>query len=115
MTGEPRRREIFTNPFFVVTLGASVVFVLTVLAYLVSPYVLQRAQARGARGQGSVALAIWLDQKAPLALALEFIVMLVAGVVAMATDPLFTARYKSRRERESRSVEPDDSRRRLTH
>ena len=41
MTAEPRKREVFANPFFVVMMVASVAFVLTVLAYLISPAVLE--------------------------------------------------------------------------
>jgi len=94
MTTRPRNREIFANPFFTVMMATSVVFVLTVLAYLVSPYVLEPAAANAAQAPSSVAVAEWLDRNAPTALAVEFVVMLVTGVVAMVTDPWFTTRSK---------------------
>ena len=67
---------------------ASTAFVVTALAYLVSPYVAQRAADRAADGpgQGSLALAEWLDRRSPTALAVEFAVMLVSGLLAMLTD-----------------------------
>ena len=46
MTASPRKREVFANPFFVVLMVASVVFVLTVLAYLISPAVLEPDPAK---------------------------------------------------------------------
>ena len=60
----------------------------TALAYLVSPYVAQRAANRpaGVQGQGSLALAEWFDRRSPTALAIEFAVMLVSGLLAMVTD-----------------------------
>jgi hypothetical protein len=96
MAAPPRKREVFANPFFVILMGTSVVFVFTVLAYLVSPYVLQPRQANAPRGPGSVAVAEWVDRNAPLALAIEFGVMLASGVVAMATDPWFSPRSRPR-------------------
>jgi len=94
MTTRPRKRDVFANPFFTVMMATTVVFVLTVLAYLVSPYVLQPAVANAAQVPSSVAMAQWLDRNAPMSLAVEFIVMLVTGVVAMVTDPWFTTRSK---------------------
>jgi len=94
MTTRPKKREIFANPFFTVMMGTSIVFVLTVLAYLVSPYVLQPADANAAQAPSSVAVADWLDRNAPTALAVEFVIMLVTGLVAMMTDPWFTTRSK---------------------
>ena len=64
----------------------------TALAYLVSPYVAQRAADRPAAGAGagagagSLALAEWLDRRSPTALAIEFAVMLVSGLLAIVTD-----------------------------
>ena len=104
MTVSPGKREVFANPFFVVLMVTSVVFVLTVLAYLVSPAVLAPANAQPLgdsdmlppppRSAGSLAFAAWLDHYAPWALALEFGIMLVTGVLAMVTDPWFTPRPK---------------------
>jgi hypothetical protein len=94
MAAPPRKREVFANPFFVIMMGASVVFVLTVLGYLISAYVLEPKPGGPPPGPGSIAVAAWLDRNAPLALAVEFGVMLVTGVVAMVTDPWFTPRSR---------------------
>ena len=51
-------------------------FVLTVLGYLVSPYVLDAESGTTATGRGVVALANWFDRHGPMALGIEFIVML---------------------------------------
>ncbi len=60
----------------------------TALAYLVSPYVAQRVADRpdAGPGGGSLALAEWFDRRSPMALAIEFAVMLVSGLLAMMTD-----------------------------
>ena len=95
MTASPRKREVFANPFFVVLMAASVVFVLTVLAYLISPAVLEPDPANPPPGgglagrwpRGSTATPRWL-------LAVEFAIMLVTGVLAMVTDPWFSPRSK---------------------
>ncbi|MGP0062124.1 MAG: hypothetical protein ACLQGP_00800 [Isosphaeraceae bacterium] len=97
MTAKPRQSEILSNPFFVILLGTSALFVLTVLAYLVSPSVLVPNPARQPRGAGSIAMAEWFDRHGPMALAVEFVVMLLTGVLAMATDPWFSSRSNSRR------------------
>jgi putative copper export protein len=94
MTEQRQRREVFANPFFVLLMGTSVLFVLTVLAYLVSPYVLAPRADRPPRGAGSLAMAEWLDRNAPLILAIEIVVMLAAGVLAMATDSWFSPRSR---------------------
>ncbi len=97
MAGQSRKSEILSNPFFVLLLGTSVAFVLTVLGYLVSPYALMPNPARQPPGPGSIALANWFDRNGPMALGIEFIVMLTAGVLAMATDPWFSSRAKPRK------------------
>jgi hypothetical protein len=94
MTARSQKREVFANPFFVIMMGASVVFVMTVLGYLLSAYMLGPNPLLPARGRGSIAMAEWFDRNAPLALAVEFGVMLVTGVVAMATDPWFSPRSR---------------------
>jgi hypothetical protein len=95
MTGQARR-EVFSNPFFVILLGTSTLFVLTALGYLVSPYVLVPDPARRQPGGGSRALADWLDRHGPLTLGIEIGVMLLAAILAMATDPWFSPRSKSK-------------------
>jgi hypothetical protein len=96
MTTEPRKREVFANPFFVVVMAASVVFVLTVLAYLISPAVLEAGPGKPPPTARSLAMATWIDHNAPWVLAVEIAIMLVFGVVAMVTDPWFTHRSKSK-------------------
>ncbi len=64
------RKPLFPNPFYVVLMVTSTLFVLTALAYVVSPYV--GANPNGAQkavkpGQASLALAAWLDRNGPLA------------------------------------------------
>ncbi len=97
MTDPTRRREVFSNPFFVALLGTSALFLLTILGYLVSPYILVPDPARPRPGRGSIALARWFDRNGPLALGVEIAVMLLAGVLAMLTDPWFSPRSKSKR------------------
>jgi hypothetical protein len=103
MTAGSRKREVFANPFFVVMMAASVAFVLTVLAYLVSASVLEPGALGGnessslpkhARTASSLATAAWLDRNAPWVLAVELGVMLITGVVAVATDRWFSPRPK---------------------
>ena len=67
MTAPRRKREIFANPFFVVLLVASMVFVLTVLAYLVEPVRCStpNAGAAAAEARARSRLAEWLDRNAP--------------------------------------------------
>jgi hypothetical protein len=97
MSDPARRREVFSNPFFVVLLGMSVVFVLTIFGYLVSPYILVPDPARPRPGPNSVRLADWFDRNGPVTLAVEFGIMLVSGVLAMLTDPWFAPTSKTRR------------------
>ncbi|MGO9470608.1 MAG: hypothetical protein ACLQIB_13260 [Isosphaeraceae bacterium] len=97
MTAQPRKLEVFANPFFVVLLGTSALFVLTVLGYLVSLYVLEPDPNRGPMAARSVAMASWLDRNGPLALAVEFGVMLISGITAMATDHWFSPRASRQR------------------
>jgi hypothetical protein len=94
MTAFTRKREVFANPFFVVLMATSVAFVLTVLAYLISPAVLEPGPAKPLPSARSLAMAAWVDRNAPWVLAVEFAIMLVTGVIAMVTDPWFTPRSK---------------------
>jgi hypothetical protein len=96
MTASPRRREVFANPFFVVLMATSVVFVITVLGYLMSPSVLEPGPANPPPAAGSRAAAAWLDRNAPWVLAVEFAIMLLTGVLAMATDQWFSPSAKSK-------------------
>ena len=85
MTSRPSK-PLFPNPFYVLLMAASVFFVMTALAYLVSPLV-QGAERDRSGGESIAAL---FDRRAPLALGIEFVVMLLAGACAMATDRWFT-------------------------
>jgi hypothetical protein len=94
MTATRRKREIFANPFFAILLATSVVFVLTVLAYLSSTWVLDPNPLGAPRSPGSIAFAEWLDRNAPIVLGVEIVAMLLTGVLAMVFDPWFSARSK---------------------
>ncbi len=85
------RKSAFANPFFVLLLLVSTLFVVTALAYAVSGVLLvPPTGAGGAKpGAGSLALAHWLDRRGPRTLGVEIAVMLVSGVLAMATDSWF--------------------------
>ncbi len=96
MSGQTRGREILSNPFFVVLLATSLLFVLTVLGYLMSPFVLEPGPAAQKPGPGSIKMAEWFDRNGPLTLGAEFIVMLLAGILGMATDSWFSSRAKSK-------------------
>jgi hypothetical protein len=79
-------KPLFPNPFYVLVLVASTLFVVTALAYLISPLVSGTAPA------GRETIAAWFDRHAPLALGVEFAVMLGAGALAMTTDQWFPAK-----------------------
>jgi hypothetical protein len=84
MTGKPRKSEILSNPFFVILLVTSMLFVVTVLVdYTMSPKVL--------------VVAKWFDRNGSMTLGIELVVMLLTGVLAMATESWFSSRSKSRR------------------
>lgn len=93
------RKPLFPNPFYFVTLVASTAFVITCLAYFVSPWVGQKAAANpgAGPGPGSLALAAWFDRNGTLALGIEFAVMLVFSVLAMVTDQKVAAKSESRK------------------
>ena len=89
MAGTSRKNPVFANPFFLALLVVSTLFVVTALGYLVAPYALGAGQAP--RGETSRAFAVWLDRRGPVILGIEFLVMLVTGVLAMVTDDWFSA------------------------
>ena len=92
MAGTSRPNPVLANPFYVGLMVTSTLFVVTALGYLVAPYVIQPAQA--AQRQASRAFALWLDTNGPLILAVEFVIMLVSGVLAMTTEDYFLRRKK---------------------
>ncbi|MDR3637707.1 MAG: hypothetical protein P4L84_28125 [Isosphaeraceae bacterium] len=87
MTTPERRRKVLPNPFFVLLLISSTAFVVTALMYYVSPMALQRSMETPS--PGSRPFLEWLDKRGPLVLGVEFVVMCMTGVVAMATDDWF--------------------------
>ena len=58
---ERRLKKLFPNPFYVVLLISSTLFVVTALAWLVVPSILDQAAAPQAKG-GMVGLARWIDR-----------------------------------------------------
>ena len=70
----------------------STAFVMTVFGYLISPVIQRQAleSAPGGPGPGSRALADWLERRAPAALAVEVSMMVVSGLLAMATENWFS-------------------------
>ena len=98
MAGTARKSQVLANPFYLVLLIASTLFVVTALGYLVAPSVLEQVPAAGpgrvAQNASSKAVAAWLDRNAPLALGIEFVVMLVAAILAMLTDNWFSMSRK---------------------
>ncbi len=89
----PRTRKPRTNPFYVMLMVVSTVFLVTTMGYLVGPYVHKQAIAQPGAGPtpGSLALAGWFDRKGELALAIEFAMMFLLAILAMATDRHFGA------------------------
>jgi hypothetical protein len=98
MASKARKSQVLANPFYLVLLIASTLFVITALGYLVAPSVLDQMPAagpgRGAQNGSSRAVAAWLDRNAPLTLGIEFIVMLITAVLAMLTDNWFSTARK---------------------
>ena len=92
MAGTSRKNPVFANPFYVGLMVVSTLFVVTVLGYLVAPNVI--GQGPEQRGETSRAFASWLDRHGPVILGIEFLVMLVTGVLAMATDDWFSGMTK---------------------
>ncbi|MGA8350814.1 MAG: hypothetical protein WBQ29_07200 [Isosphaeraceae bacterium] len=88
MAGTSRKKPVFANPFYVGLMVVSTLFVLTALGYLVAPNVIAPGPVQ--RGETSRAFATWLDRHGPVILGIEFVVMLVTGVLAMVTDDWFS-------------------------
>jgi hypothetical protein len=98
MAGKSGKSQVLANPFYLVLLIASTLFVITSLGYYVAPFVLDPGQVgqvgRVPQVSWSRALAAWLDRNGPLVLGIEFVVMLVTGILAMVTDDWFAAARK---------------------
>jgi len=88
------RRSKTTNPFYVLVVAAGTAFVVTALGWLAAPMIQQKAKAAGqggaGPGAGSLAMAAWLDRWAVPALTVEVVVLIAAGLLAMATDRWFS-------------------------
>ncbi len=88
-----KKKPLYPNPFYVLLVATSTAFVVTVLGYLVSPMVQQKATNPGpgttAPGPGSLAVAAWFDRWAITAIAIEIAVMIVSALLAMASDRWF--------------------------
>lgn len=89
MPGRSRKR--LPNPFYVLLMVVSTAFVVTALAYYIGPEVVRQATAEAGPGTRPriPGLVFWLDRRAPTILAIEFIGMLILGLLAMATDHWF--------------------------
>ena len=87
-----RKNPLFTNPFFATLVVVSIVFVVTILGYLAAPYAINPRPV--AQSEVSRAFALWIDRHGPMILGVEFVVMLVTGVLAMVTDDWFSAAPK---------------------
>jgi hypothetical protein len=97
----PPARKAKANPFYVLLMVVSTLFVITALGYLVGPYVERQAVDNPGAGPtaGSRALAAWFDRKGVVALAIEFAAMLALSVLAMSTDRYFSPKRPSTSER----------------
>ena len=87
----PSRKKPRPNPFYVLLMAASTLFVVTAMGYLVGPFVEKQAldNPGAGPGKGSMALAGWFERKGVIALAVEFVAMLVLSLLAMGTDRFF--------------------------
>ncbi len=85
------RKVVFPNPFYVFLIIVSSVFLITVLAYLMGPYIQQQMINRPDAGPSpaSRSLTLWLETHGPKALGVEFILMFVAAFLAMGFDHKF--------------------------
>jgi hypothetical protein len=92
------RKPLYPNPFYVLVVLAGTAFVITTLGWLVAPMIQQKAHRVAAGGAapspGSLAMAAWLDRWAVTALTIELVVLIVAGLLAMAADRWFPGKAK---------------------
>jgi len=73
------------NPFYIFLMVVSTAFVVTILAYLVAPYVADGTEGEAARSGA----AGWINRHAPKVLAIELGLMILSALLAIATDHLF--------------------------
>jgi hypothetical protein len=90
------KKPLYPNPFYVLVVLAGTAFVITTLGWLVAPMIQQQAhkvaEGGAAPSPGSLAMAAWIDRWAVTALTIEVVVMVVAGVLAMAVDRWFPSK-----------------------
>jgi hypothetical protein len=94
MSTTSRQKSVLANPFFAALLVVSTLFVATVLAWLVAARELDNPERPVAKA-AQLAFASWLDRNGPLIMGIEFTLMLLTGVTAMATDDWFAGKSKS--------------------
>ena len=88
----PARKPLYPNPFYVLVVLAGVAFVVTTMGWLVAPMIQQKARNPGAGaapGAGSLAVAAWFDRWSETAIAIELVVLIVSGGLAMLADRWF--------------------------
>jgi hypothetical protein len=83
------KKPVYPNLFYVLVVLAGTAFVVTAMGWLAAPMIQQKAKRPGGPGAGSLALAAWFDRWSPTALAVELVVLIVAGVLAMLADRWF--------------------------
>ncbi len=84
-------RRLGSNPFYTLLMIVSTLFVVTILGYLIGPY----AEQRVIEGKAAPSpLAAWFERKGVVALGIEFAVMTVLAVLAMATEDYFAGERK---------------------
>jgi hypothetical protein len=88
MSDRPRKK-LFPNPFYVLLLLSSTLFVTTTLAYLVVPGVLSEPSGPVQVSASAVSFLKWFDRNVPLALTVEVALMILFGLLAMLTDRWF--------------------------
>ena len=81
-----------SNPFFTLLMLVSLVFVVTVLGYLMGPFIARRVADRLS---GPSALADWFERWGVVTLSVEFGVMFVLAILAMSTDRYFEPKKPS--------------------
>jgi hypothetical protein len=89
------------NPFYAILIVVSTAFAITVFGYLIGPYMQQRALANPESARtGGRAFALWFDRHGVQALSAEFVVMVIASILAVATDQWFSPKKPSRHQKD---------------
>ncbi len=85
------RKPLYPNPFYVVLVFSSTALAITMFAWLVVPYIQERA-AQGKGGAGSLALANWIDRNSVWLLTIELALIVISGIMAMVSDQWFRSK-----------------------